>query len=99
MSEQVASSREDFQTALRTQQERVVAALTAAETIDATPIVRDDETLSCEEYVTLVYELHHVDLPELQAAGLIEFDRREDIVSRGARFDEGRPRLKYGHDR
>ncbi|WP_255194656.1 DUF7344 domain-containing protein [Natronobeatus ordinarius] len=99
MSEQVASSREDFQTALRKQQERVVAALAAEEMIDATPIVRDDETLSCEEYVTLVYELHHVHLPELQAAGVIEFDRREDIVYRGERFDKAHPRLKYGRDR
>jgi len=99
MSEQVASSREDFQTALREQQERVVAAVAAEETIDATPIVRDNETLSCEEYVTLVYEHHHVHLPELQAAGVIEFDRREDIVSRGERFDKARPRHKYGHDR
>lgn len=99
MSEQVTSSREDFQTALRKQQERVVAAVAAAETIDATPIVRDDETLSCEEYVTLVYELYHVHLPELQAAGIIEFDRREEIVSRGERFDKTHPRLRDGHDR
>ncbi|MFC6718955.1 hypothetical protein ACFQGT_14225 [Natrialbaceae archaeon GCM10025810] len=99
MSEQVASSREDFQTALRNQQERVVAAVAADETIEATPIIRDDETLSCEEYVTLVYELHHVYLPELQAAGVIEFDRREDVVSRGEGFDEPHLRLKYCRDR
>ena len=99
MSEQVAPNRDDFQTALRKQQERVLAALAAEETIDATPIVRDDETLSCEEYVTLVYELHHVQLSELQAAGVIEFDRREDTVSRGENFDKAHPRLEYGHDR
>lgn len=99
MSKQAVSSREDFQTALRTQQERVIAALAAEETIDATPIVRGDETLSCEEIVTLVYELHHVHLPELQAAGVIEFDRCEDRVSRGESFDKAHPRLKYGHDR
>lgn len=91
MDEQTASSREDFQTALRTQQQRVVAALAAEETIDATPIIRDDETLSSEEYVTLVYELHHIHLPELQSVGVIEFDRREGTVRRGARFGEGCP--------
>lgn len=86
--EPVASSGEDFRTALRAQRQRVVAALTAEETIDATPIVRDDEALSSEEYVTLVYELHHVHLPELQSAGVIEFDRRDGTVRRGARFTE-----------
>lgn len=99
MSEQAGSSQEDFRTVLREQQQRVVAALTAEETIDATPVIQEDEVLSCEEYVTLVYELHHIHLPELQAAGVVEFDRREDVVSRGERFDETRPRLEYGHER
>ncbi|WP_250137882.1 DUF7344 domain-containing protein [Halorientalis salina] len=91
MSEQVASSREDFQAVLQQQQQRVVAAVAAAETIDATPILRDDEGLSCEEYVTLVYELHHIHLPELEAAGVIEFDRHEETVRQGVCFDEARP--------
>ena len=97
MSEQAASRREGFQTVLREQKKRVVAALAAEETTDATPILQDEEAISCEEYVTLVYELHHVHLPELQAAGVIEFDRCEETVRRGPRFDEGRPLLKYGH--
>ena len=99
MSEQAASSREGFRTVLREQQRRVVAALAEEETIDATPVVRDDEEFSSEEYVTLIYELHHVHLPELQAAGIVEFDRREETVRRGARFDRGRPLRKHGDDR
>lgn len=99
MSEQAASSGEDFQRALREQRQRVVAALAGAETIDATPILQEDEILSCKQYVTLVYELYHVHLPELQAAGVIEFDRCEEIVSRGGSFDEARPRPEHGHDR
>lgn len=69
MSEQAASSRDEFRTVLRKQPQRVVVALATAETIDATPIVREDETLSCEEYVTLVYELQCVHLLKLQALG------------------------------
>ncbi|QLG29405.1 hypothetical protein HUG10_02900 [Halorarum halophilum] len=67
--------------------------------MDATPIIQEDEALSYEEYVTLVYELHHVQLPGLQAAGVIEFDRHGETVSRGGSFDEWRPRLKHGHGR
>lgn len=84
---------------LREQRHRVVAALRGAETIDAAPILRDDEFLSCEEHVTLVYELHHVKLPELESAGVIEFDRRDETVSRGPRFDETPPLLTRGDDR
>lgn len=99
MSKQATSSPEDFQTVLRQQKERVVAALAAEEAIDAMPILQDDETLSCEEYITLVYELHHVHLPELQAAGVIEFDRYDETVRRGPCFDEGQSLFKHGHDR
>ncbi|WP_436926673.1 hypothetical protein [Halosimplex amylolyticum] len=99
MSEQAASCRDDFRTVLRKQQQRVVAALAAEETIDPTPIIRDDEALSCEEYVTLVYELHHVHLPELQAGGVIEFNRPEETVRRGTYFDEARPLREHGDDR
>lgn len=99
MGEQAASRREDFRTVLREQQQRVVAALAAEETIDAAPIIREDEALSCEEYVTLVYELYHAHLPKLQTACAIEFDRHEETVSRGARFNEARRLLKRGHDR
>lgn len=91
MSEQTASTRTDLRTVLREQQQRVVNALTAADTVDATPIVREDESLSSEEYVTLVYELYHFELPELQAAGVIEFDRREETLTRGPNFETGRP--------
>lgn len=78
----------DFVTALGAQQQRVMVALETEKSINAAPIVRDEETLSCEEYVTLVYELHHVHLPELQTAGVVDFDRREDTVMRGPRFND-----------
>lgn len=99
MSEQAGARRGDFRTVLREQRQRVVTALTAEETIDAEPILQEDEALSCEEYVTLVYELHHVHLPELQAAGVIEFDRREETVKRGTYFDEARPLGEPSHER
>lgn len=80
----------DFETALREQQRRVLAGLDEEKTLDATPIVRHDESLSCEEYLTLVYELHHVHLPELQSNGLVAFDRQEGVVTRGAHFEKKR---------
>lgn len=94
MGGQAVSSHDDFRTVLREQRQRMVAAVAAAETVDAMPILQDDENLSCEEYVTLVYELHHVHLPELQASGIIEFDRCEDTVRRGPRFDKDRSLAK-----
>lgn len=96
MTEQGTTSDGDFETALQEQQQRVLAGLDEGKSLDATPIIRHDESLSCEEYLTLVYELHHVHLPELQANELVEFDRQEDQVTRGAQFKKKRPSLKPG---
>lgn len=100
MSNQSASNRGDFVTALREQPQRVLTALGEEETVDATPILREDEeaVLSCEGYITLVYELHHVHLPELETAGLVEFDPRAGTVMRGPRFNQTRPLLRHGDD-
>ncbi|MFC4542491.1 hypothetical protein ACFO5R_11215 [Halosolutus amylolyticus] len=54
----------------------------------ADPILRKGETLDAGEYLTICYELHHVLLPELADMRLVEFDRFEDEVRRGLRFDE-----------
>ena len=70
------------------QKRRVLRALLGTEALDATPILADGEAFTPDEYETLVYELHHVHLPELEAAGLVEFDPRTDLVTRGRRFDE-----------
>ncbi|MFP8954890.1 hypothetical protein ACLI4Z_18300 [Natrialbaceae archaeon A-arb3/5] len=83
MSEQLSKSTEQFETALRGQKRRVIVAILEDATIPTTPILWDDETLSSEEYVTLVYELHHVHLPELRANEVIEFNRGRDEVRRG----------------
>lgn len=90
MSKQPSESSEQFVTTHREQKRRVIFALLEEVIIPATPILWDDETLSCEEYVTLVYELHHVHLPELRADGFVEFDRDRDEVRRGERFDSFR---------
>lgn len=87
-SERVGTRCTCFETVLREQKHRILAALAEARALDASPIIQNDECLSWEEYTTLVYELHHVHLPELQSQGLIEFDRRNDQVTRGSRFDE-----------
>lgn len=99
MSEQGTLSGGDFRTVLGEQRQRVVDAVSKEETIDATPIIRDDEDLSSEEYVTLVYELHHIILPELQASGVIEFNRRQETVRQGMHFDEARPLVEHDNDR
>lgn len=87
MSVQPSESSEQFETALREQKERILCALVEKRTISATPILWDDEILSSEEYITLVYELHHVHLPELRVNGVVEFDRHKDEVGRGEYFD------------
>jgi hypothetical protein len=62
--------------------------------MSADPILRRGETLDSEEYITICYELHHVLLPELVDMGLVEFDRVEDEVRRGRKFDEVRRYLE-----
>ncbi|MFC4451881.1 HalOD1 output domain-containing protein [Halorussus aquaticus] len=93
------TSEGDFETALQEQKQRVLAELDEEKTLDATPIIRHDESLSSEEYLTLVYELHHVHLPELQANELVEFDRQADEVRRGPQFAKKCPSPKSGDKR
>ncbi|AXR82613.1 hypothetical protein AArcMg_2623 [Natrarchaeobaculum sulfurireducens] len=67
----------------------------------ADPILRTGETLDAGEHLTVCYELHHVLLPELVDMNIIEFDRFEDDVRRGPRFDEACRLLEQipdGHD-
>jgi hypothetical protein len=75
---------------LSAQQVRVLCALLDQSTLSADPILRKEETLGSEEYLTICYELHHVLLPELTDKRLIEFDRFEDEIRRGRRFGEVR---------
>lgn len=87
VSEQSSEHSEQLVTTLRKQKGRVVLALVEEKTIDTTPILRGDESLCTEDYVTLLYELHHVELPELEADGIIQFDRHQDEITRGKRYD------------
>jgi len=79
---------ERIERVLSAQQWRVVRALLDENAMSADPILRREETFDSEEYITICYELHHVLLPELVDIGLIEFDRVEDQVRRGRRFDD-----------
>ena len=67
-------------------------------TIPADPVLREGEALDAAEYLTVCYELHHVILPELAEMRLVEFDRFEDEVRRGERFDEVRRFLEQNAD-
>ena len=78
---------------LSAQPRRILRALLTQASREAEPVLWRNETLSCEEHVTLWYELHHVILPELEDDGLVEFDRSDDRVRRGPRFNEVRPLL------
>lgn len=82
------SSADRVRRVLSVQPRRVLCALLKDGSRPADPILRDGETLHSEEHLTVCYELHHVLLPELADAGLVEFDRDEDEVRRGAKFDE-----------
>ena len=86
---------------LSAQRVRVLRALLDESTLSADPILRKEETLGSEDYLTVCYELHHVLLPELANMRFIEFDRFEDEIRRGRRFDEMRRLLEQtadGHD-
>jgi hypothetical protein len=86
-----ASPRDErLETVLAAQPARILRALSEEERRDADPVVRRDEPIDAEASVTLCYELHHVVLPGLEAAGLVEFDRRGDEVRRGERYDQWR---------
>lgn len=73
---------------LSAQQWRVLRALLKDGSRPADPILREGETLDSEEQLSVCYELHHVLLPALADERLVEFDRVEDEVRRGTRFDE-----------
>ena len=75
---------------LAAQQWRVICALLKDGSRPADPILHDGEILGPEGCLTVCYEFHHVLLPELSDAGLVEFDRSEDKVRRGENFDETR---------
>jgi len=79
---------------LSAQQWRVLRALLDESVMPADPILGEGETLDSDEHVTVCYELHHVLLPELADMRLVEFDRFEDEIRRGTRFDEVRPFLE-----
>lgn len=78
---------------LATQKRRFLHALATDDPVAADPIVHADERVDSERYEDLCYELHHVILPELAAAGLVEFDRAADEVARGPEFDPAWPTL------
>jgi hypothetical protein len=86
---------------LSTQQWRVLGSLLDESAIPADPILDEGDPLGTEEHLTVCYELHHVLLPELVDMRLVEFDRFEDEIQRGPRFDEVRPfldRIDGNHD-
>lgn len=93
MSNREPPSGEALATALGAQKWRVLSALLETDRLDADPILRGDESLDSEAYVSLVYELHHVHLPELADAGFVRFDRQTDAVTRGPLFEAIRPYL------
>lgn len=78
---------ERVESVLSAQQRRILRALLNESSRSADPILREGECLDGEEYRTVCYELHCVLLSELANEELIEFDRDEDEIRRGARFN------------
>lgn len=58
-----------------------------------------DIALEGEEMESLEVRMHHVHLPKLEAAGLIEWDRATNEVQKGPRFEEVCPLLQPIRDR
>jgi len=83
-----------IESVMSAQPRRILRALLTDASMEAEPVLWRNETLGCEEHVTLLYELHHVILPELEENGLVEFDRHDEQVRRGPRFNAIRPALE-----
>jgi hypothetical protein len=66
---------------------RLLCALHEESPRDAGPVLRADERLDGQARETLLYELHHVLLPELAADGFVELDRTTETVRPGPRFE------------
>jgi len=67
-------------TRLRKRNPREEADFSAAELAD-----------DADEIDRLVLEIHHQHLPKLAEAGFLDWDREEDVITRGPRFDEIAP--------
>lgn len=46
-----------------------------------------DPPSACEDVAKLRLELNHVSLEELEAKGVVEWDRNDDVVRKGPDFD------------
>jgi hypothetical protein len=53
-----------------------------------------DVTITDDELAKLRVDMTHVHLPKLEAAGVIEWDRDQNEISKGPVFDELRPLLE-----
>lgn len=61
------------------------------------PAVPRPESLSMTEgeWEDLKLEMHHVHLPKLDAAGLVRWDRDEQLVRTGPAFERVRPLVEF----
>lgn len=78
---------------LSAQQKRVLRALMNETELAPDPILHEGEMLNPDDYLIVIYELHHVLLPALEERQLITFDRSNKTIYRGPRFDDIRPLL------
>ncbi|NGM71257.1 ArsR family transcriptional regulator [Natronolimnobius sp. AArcel1] len=57
-----------------------------------------DVIIADDDLAALRTQMRHVHLPKLEDAGLVEWDRKANVLRKGPRFDEIRPLLKLMAD-
>lgn len=56
--------------------------------------IPDDLTTNDEELENMLIDMTHIHLPKLESLEVIEWDRDENVVTRGPAFEELRPLLE-----
>ena len=59
--------------------------------------IPEDLTTSDEELEAMLREMTHIHLPKLESLDVVEWDREENVVTRGPTFEELRPLLELVH--
>ncbi|WP_255152661.1 DUF7344 domain-containing protein [Halorarius halobius] len=74
-------------------QRRLLVELLYANPQDDTP-VDDDEPKPKDEELELLLDFRHYHLPELEDKGLIDYDRENNVITKGPNFEEIKPVLE-----
>lgn len=61
---------------------------------DDSKLYVDDIVIEDADLEMLLVEMHHTHLPKLEEYGFIDWDKKEEVVTKGPNFEEIRPVLE-----